>query len=686
MFMNINIVKFLTASLLLALSTTSCLQLTEDQDSAYGYLSMSELSAEVEVYELVPTKSGTTTLDALGVTDFNQPNIGNVTFTLTGPNDYSKIWTGALENDLTLPVGTYNLKAVYNNPKEYDGLGEALYGEVEKEISITSLKNESPRLILPLTNALVAVSMAEGFDSHFVPSSGECVTFKSGVNEVKASVGKYVFVPTQQPVNVYVSGANSAAVPTTLETNLTPIANTAYEVLLSAKGITMPSITLPDQQDGAWGGRLYVNPVKSVSGLSNDNLQKIIYKVYKDKECKSFVKQSEPGVPLVDDLEYGINYYLQAEIGCLISNIVGPIQIVQPQFAYTHTFEGTDLAGTDAVLNINDFIYENVEFTDLTLKKGDTVMRSGVSDATGKLTISNSWPYLSSGTYTLSIGHRLKDSQTNPKTMSMTGITIQRPDNFRPTVTLLTSSYTSYDKYQAGDITTANNLNPETLFNPSVEITGISSSLMSNTNYTSIKSVQFLLGENVKEDNSEVTTKNYTGNNMTSLSWGSHTLKAKFTFDGKSCESQTKTHHITGLPYLASPPVSVSSNQILGWNEDEGNAFRWESSYLQLGVSGGRQVHSVYKEFHIPGLINISLSSKIAAHNAPVNTTCSILIGSDTIMSVDSGGGAFNYKTTEKEETVKTSMNSSLNKITLKNSYSVTSSWGRIYYVKILYR
>ena len=531
MFMNINIVKFLTASLLLALSTTSCLQLTEDQDSAYGYLSLSELSAEVEVYELVPTKSGTTTLDALGVTVFNQPNIEHVTFTLTGLNDYSETWNGALKNTLTLPVGKYGLKAVYNNPEEYDGLGEALYGEVETEISITSLKNESPRLSLPLTNALVAVSMAEGFDSHFVPSSGECVTFKSGVNEVKASVGKYVFVPTQQPVNVYVSGANSAAVPTTLETNLTPIANTAYEVLLSAKGITMPSITLPDQQDGAWGGRLYVNPVTSVSGMSSDNFAKIVYEVYSDSECTDLVSSSGEGA-VVDGLTNGTTYYVRAKVGNLVSDMK-TITVVAPTVVNTHYNDNdSNLAGTNAVLDLklNDFLKDKVEINSIVLSNGGTQMRTAT--ASGTMGVTNDWPYLPQGNdYVLTVPHKLKDESSYTE-CKVSGVSVPAPE-FK----VNTGAYTSYSKYVSGDVSGANSCDSGTIYNLQSVAPAISASLLNNENYKSTVS------ESVSLDNSSTSSETAIGQ-----SWGSHTVTASYTFAGTTC-SDNHTVHITGLPY-----------------------------------------------------------------------------------------------------------------------------------------
>lgn len=258
-----------------------------------------------------------------------------------------------------------------------------------------------------------------------------------------------------------------------------------------------------------------------------------------------------------------------------------------------------------------------------------------------------------------------------------------------PDFTISVSAYTSYDKYAAKngitkDISGANSCDPTTLYNAGAAW-GISTAIMSNGNYAKTLVVK------IDDDASRTFNVNdeYTDNkyyeNVANLSWSSHSLTVSFTFDGTT-KSTTQTHHITGLPYRASPPVSVSKSSVYGWTNGEGNAQNWESGYLQLGVHGSKQVQTAYKEFYIPSTIDVSLSSKIAAHNAPVNTTCSILIGSSTVMSVESGGSVINYKTTEKEATVPTQMSSSNYRVTLRNSYSVTSSWGRIYYVNILYR
>lgn len=77
MFINKSI-KLLALILITAIAAPSCLNLDETQGEGVGYLDLSGLAADVEVYELVPTKSGSTSLSALGVTGYNEPDINKL--------------------------------------------------------------------------------------------------------------------------------------------------------------------------------------------------------------------------------------------------------------------------------------------------------------------------------------------------------------------------------------------------------------------------------------------------------------------------------------------------------------------------------------------------------------------------------------------------------------------------------
>lgn len=264
-----------------------------------------------------------------------------------------------------------------------------------------------------------------------------------------------------------------------------------------------------------------------------------------------------------------------------------------------------------------------------------------------------------------------------------------------PEFAVTVSAYTTYDRYVdytngiSGALEKANNPDNRMLVEERKAYLTISNNILRNENYKKLMTVSEVkyAGTALQQSfiMSQDASNTLTYDDVTATAFGQYDFTASVTFDGVA-RTASYPCHITGLPHMSSPPKSLEADSVNGWTIGSGNAHNWENGYLQLGVSGGRQEHTVYKDFHIPASINISLSAKISAHNAPVNTTCSISIGSTTVMSVDSDGGAFNYKTTEKIDTINTNMGSSSNKVTLKNSYSVTSSWGRIYYVNILYR
>jgi len=346
----------------------------------------------------------------------------------------------------------------------------------------------------------------------------------------------------------------------------------------------------------------------------------------------------------------------------------------------SHNYDGNTLTGSSLVVNhgIPENMWGDVTELSLSISKGGTTYRtyksSSVSEAsvvpTGKV-------YLPQGTHTVSGYYTMNGVQTPIQTTVSLGA-----PKFAGTASV--TGVTSYSKYLSGNVSGANSHNAETISNITASCTavaGIAPAVLAElpVNYT------IAIDGAAHKTGTTTSTAAVTASDKTGAAWGERTLTATFTFDGVSLNGSSKCH-ITGLPYTAAPPVSSSTDSVRGWIADKGNAHDWNSGYLQLGVSGTKQEHTAYKDFHIPNNINISLASKIAAHNQPINTTCSILLGSNTLMSVDSGGGMFNYKTTEKEETISTTMTSSSKRVTLRNSYSVTSSWGRVYYVRINYR
>ncbi|MBE6197034.1 MAG: hypothetical protein E7137_08140 [Rikenellaceae bacterium] len=258
-----------------------------------------------------------------------------------------------------------------------------------------------------------------------------------------------------------------------------------------------------------------------------------------------------------------------------------------------------------------------------------------------------------------------------------------------PSVTL--RAMTSYSYYANGNATMANqcdnstiyfNLGPDNADNCRSSYAGIQDSMITDCG--------FIVGGTTYNTSNGVTwdkeNNQFYMNNMGSQAWQAHTVQAFIVTKHNGTITSSDDLHVTGLPYKANPPQSLSADPINGWHTGSGNAHNFENSYLQLGVSGGKQEHTVYKDFHIPSTVNVVVSSKFDAYNAPINTTSSILIGSGTIASINSGGSLIKYKTSTYEDSINSEMSSSASRVTLKGSYCVTNSRSRFYYVNINYR
>lgn len=345
----------------------------------------------------------------------------------------------------------------------------------------------------------------------------------------------------------------------------------------------------------------------------------------------------------------------------------------------THTYEEDVLTGTDVTLNIEDngAPLELVDDWNIQLLYNNTAIRSYTAkpeNGTLMKDVTNGWPYVPQGSE-LTASLHLKTGETID---IISAVLEEIP---QPEFTATVSGSTSYSVYKSSGADEANGTDGSSIFDINATAT-ISQEILSNQNYSSILKVTYTTDSG--QDSGELSYGEATQFN--SLAWQKHALTATVSFDGIEETSLPVECDVTGLPYRAAPPKSSDSDPLYGWVEGKGDTFKWENDYLQLGISGFSGEHTVYKTYYVPTDINVNISGKISAHNAPINTTCSILMGDETVMSVNSDGGAVDYKTSTKEETVPTTMRPSSNVVTLKNSYSVTRSWGRIYYINILYR
>ena len=128
----------------------------------------------------------------------------------------------------------------------------------------------------------------------------------------------------------------------------------------------------------------------------------------------------------------------------------------------THTYSDGTLTGTDVTvkLNISEATQQYVTALNLQVRNAAgtvvrTLSKSGAA-ASETLAADTDWPYLPQGKYEVSGSYTLSDNTVR----EIPAVEFVSP---APTFTVTSNAYTSYTKYDAGDATTANKCNAETM-------------------------------------------------------------------------------------------------------------------------------------------------------------------------------------------------------------------------------
>ena len=219
-----------------------------------------------------------------------------------------------------------------------------------------------------------------------------------------------------------------------------------------------------------------------------------------------------------------------------------------------HTYIGDDyLTGTAVKLNVASLTGTPAALIsgwEATLKNADgTTVRTYTANSAPTvgsnptMNVEGDWPYLPQGNYTLSTKLILKTNETvNGANIPVTV--------FAPKFSVTASAYTSYNKYTSEDIDGANACDGSKIYEMRA-VPSISETLLTNTNYNNIKDSTLTLDGNSVNPGD------------TTQSWGAHTLKATYTFDGVT-QSGSETYHVTGLPYSK----SFYNNDLTGWDSN----------------------------------------------------------------------------------------------------------------------
>ncbi len=541
---------FLAVAAASALILVSCTE-TDDINDAVGYLSCPILDVDLTVDNLVGTK-------AVALPDVPDPNLSEIKFVIKQDDKVIETVDEPWTEPKVMRVGQYKIEAIVGQKNAF---GAPYYSSGEVPVEITALNKSTLEMTLSVANSLVYIELSPDLAKHFTYMS-------STLNDYPALCNEWIYVPSGVAMTLHLTGNSSANVATTLDFPLGQSeARKAYHVVCDLKTEGFPAISLPDQQAGAWATRLYINPATVSGNISEANKAKMVYEVSASEDDwsnPSVAEKIEGDYYVVKGLKNDSQYYVRASIGQLTSNIVGPITVNDNLPGTTVTLAHNNasdpnvvLSCTNSTLDLNltgilKTLYDaNLLNVSAELKRGNDIVRTSSSSAGVMDGEVSTWPYLPQGTdaYSLTVSHKLSTESSYVTSSAINGFDSPAPEF----IVKLGKSYSSYD-YGVGnpdngiskDAVFANKLTgekSETIFDVGITSWGISEELISNTKYSYIRTVEFKLDGVDKTAPAVGSTTTFTN-----LSWDSHVISAKTTFDGFT-SSDSRTHYITGLPY-----------------------------------------------------------------------------------------------------------------------------------------
>ena len=250
-----------------------------------------------------------------------------------------------------------------------------------------------------------------------------------------------------------------------------------------------------------------------------------------------------------------------------------------------------------------------------------------------------------------------------------------------PTFTVSASAYTSYSKYLEGNISSANNCAPETIYDIKCSVS-ISDDVLKQLEMSSCAvtlkrpsgSETSLSGSVNKKAGSFLSTSQY---NVSE--WGAYALSSSVTFDGVTESCAPKILHITGLPYRAAPPTNGGSHP---W---AGSANKWESSYVRL------HKHTISQTFHAPSNVNVSVYQNARIYTRSDDLTYTLSLSGNNLYSINQSSYIPATKTTNVNESYNAVLNGSNPQLQISNSYGTGDAWleytnVKVYEIKVNYR
>ena len=580
---------------LLAWALVSC-DRVEDVSDDFGYLSFYTISIDYSVEGLMPTKAN--------VPDKDMPQADDFTYIVNAPDgeELMRIEPGSA-SEVRVPVGTYSVEAVCGENQ----FGIPYFHSVATNVTIS---REETTVVdfenIPLANSMLAITLPDNFDKHFVLSS---VRLSDGERTMIVSPGEYVYVPSGREISVTFVGTNSIEANKEIGVSLGILnPQTAYNIECN---LNLPQIVLPSQSDGAWATRLYVTPATIESSLSSG---KIIYEVVEATSSN----WSEPiaisevisgDYHVVKGLENGKEYKVRARVGNVISNEeTFKVDEFKEGATYNiaHTYDansyltGTTVTADLKLTGILKTLHDaGIIQTTVSLKNGSQVYRT-TNAISGTLSGSDTWPYVPKGTsYSLDVSHKVQ-GDSDVVSSIVPSVTVPAPK-----ISVEVSAYTTYDRYLdykkgKSALSLANNSEKRLVVEERKVVLSVSNTILEKT--------PSLLSSSVTYNGSQLTgfsssnTLTYDNVTYTDSQWGEYVFSASVNFDGVTA-SDSHDCWITGLPYNVDFDANRKNQSWEGWTSNSATWTRTSALYWKLKLNKG---YIVSPKFYVPADINIS--------------------------------------------------------------------------------
>lgn len=580
----------------------SCAQIEENNAGETAYLNFSTISVDYTVENLTPTKAT--------VPDEDLPEAGDFTIRISGQGGEPLVYEpGNLPSEVELAPGEYTVEAIYGEntfggPYFYKSVRVSLLPEDEKTVSLTGIT---------LENAMLAVTLPDGFDTHLTVSS--IVVSDSKGDSMNIETGRYVYVPSESEVNVTFNGTNSAGQEKMIIVTLGTLKpQCAYDIVCN---LDLPTLSFADQSDGAWAGRLYLTSLATCDKTIDMSAVKYMLSSDEGATWTETVPVEKDGYWLISGLDRNTTYSIKAVMGGLVSNswTFEPSESSSLALSLAHTNDSGNLDGTKATVS-GDVPYPSILAGLISSKNGSygaeltdadgNIVRT-LSAKTGDMAIANNWPYLPQGTYTLKPYYRIGEDKVylaaNPSAVSPV-----------PVFTVKVNAETSYSRYLAGSSNKNASGTGDKVMNISASVT-ISDAILGNDRYSGKKTVSLTYdGSTSMLTSNSLTSRTIVPNalvasgtqDLTGQSWGTHTIAASVTFDGVTT-GNTLQCRVTGIPYSIRTDVATPT----GWTTSNTAYISVAGQYMCMKNG---DAYALSPKFYSPSTINIQVTVNAYAY------------------------------------------------------------------------